>query len=190
MSTIRSEFVPVNRPSVWRRFRNARGFVYLALIIVSVFWVFPFIWMVLGAFKTQREIMQIPPTFFPHDPIIGNFTRWFSELGFGTYFTNSVIVASITMAGNLVFCSMVGYALAKIDFAGKKVLFGMVMITLMVPSVATFVPLFVEIANMRLLNTYASLILPFLTQPIGVFMMRQFMTDIPDTLLEIGRAHV
>ena len=143
--------------------------------------------MVLGSLKTQREIMRIPPTFLPKSPTLGNFARWFTDLDFGTFFTNSIIVAVITTLGNLVFCSMVGYALAKIDFAGKKILFALVMVTLMVPSVATFVPLFVIITNMHMLNTYLSLILPFLTQPLGVFLMRQFMMSIPDALLEAGR---
>lgn len=187
-STSRSEEdIPDNRPSLWRRFRKAHGITYLVLTLIGLFWIFPFFWMVLGSLKTQREIMRIPPTFLPKSPTLGNFARWFTDLDFGTFFTNSIIVAVITTLGNLVFCSMVGYALAKIDFAGKKILFTLVMITLMVPSVATFVPLFVIITNMHMLNTYLSLILPFLTQPLGVFLMRQFMMSIPDALLEAGR---
>ena len=98
-----------------------------------------------------------------------------------------MVVAVITVLGNMVFCSMVGYALAKMDFAGKNILFGAVMVTLMVPSVATFVPLFVIISNMGLANSYAALILPFLCQPIGVFLMRQFISGIPDALMEAAR---
>lgn len=108
-------------------------------------------------------------------------------LNFGSYFSNSLIVAVITVLGNIVFCSMVGYALAKMKFAGKNIVFGAVMVTLMVPSVATFVPLFVVVSNMGLSNTYAALILPFLTQPIGVFLMRQFIAGIPDALMEAAR---
>lgn len=187
-STGRSEEdIPDNRPSLWRRFRKAHGITYLVLTLIGLFWIFPFFWMVLGSLKTQREIMRIPPTFLPKSPTLGNFARWFTDLDFGTFFTNSIIVAVITTLGNLVFCSMVGYALAKIDFAGKKILFALVMVTLMVPSVATFVPLFVIITNLHMLNTYLSLILPFLTQPLGVFLMRQFMMSIPDALLEAGR---
>lgn len=181
------EIVPDNRPSLWRRFRKAHGITYTVLTLFACIWIFPFFWMILGSLKTQREIMRIPPTFLPQNPTFSNFTRWFTELDFGTFFINSAIVAVVTTLGNLVFCSMVGYALAKIDFAGKNLLFGLVMITLMVPSVATFVPLFVIITNMHMLNTYMSLILPFLTQPLGVFLMRQFMMGIPDALLEAGR---
>ncbi|WP_244568712.1 carbohydrate ABC transporter permease [Bombiscardovia coagulans] len=131
--------------------------------------------------------MAVPPTLLPQNPTLANFVQWFTQLHFGNYFSNSFIVAFFTMLGNLIFCSMVGYALAKIDFAGKNILFLLVMITLMVPSVATFIPLFVIISNLHMLNTYFALILPFLTQPIGVFLMRQFMQGIPDALLEAGR---
>ena len=91
------------------------------------------------------------------------------------------------MLGNLLFCSMVGYALAKMDFAGKRVLFLLVMVTLMVPGVVTFVPLFVLVSKLGLVNTYPALILPFLVSPLGVFLMRQFMMGIPDSLIEAAR---
>ena len=123
----------------------------------------------------------------PEHATLANFSQWFTQLNFGSYFTNSLIVAVITVLGNMVFCSMVGYALAKMKFVGKNILFGAVMVTLMVPSVATFVPLFVIISNVHLANTYAALILPFLCQPIGVFLMRQFIGGIPDALMEAAR---
>ncbi len=103
------------------------------------------------------------------------------------YFTNSIVVAVAVVLGNIVFCSMVGYALAKMQFPGKKVLFALVMLTLMVPGVVTLVPMFVLVSNMGLVNTYPALILPFLAGPLGVFLMRQFMLGIPDALIEAAR---
>lgn len=179
--------VPENRPSLWGRFLKARGPVYCVLAVIGVVWIFPFVWMALGSVKTQREILAIPPKLLPEHATLENFTQWFQELNFGSYFTNSLVVAIVTVLGNIVFCSMVGYALAKMKFAGKNIVFGAVMVTLMVPSVATFVPLFVVVSNMGLSNTYAALILPFLTQPIGVFLMRQFIAGIPDALMEAAR---
>lgn len=157
------------------------------LAVIGIVWIFPFLWMALGSLKTQREILAKPPKLMPEHATLANFSQWFTQLNFGSYFTNSLIVAVITVLGNMVFCSMVGYALAKMKFAGKNILFGAVMVTLMVPSVATFVPLFVIISNMHLANTYAALILPFLCQPIGVFLMRQFIGGIPDALMEAAR---
>ncbi|WP_309128858.1 carbohydrate ABC transporter permease [Microbacterium sp.] len=166
---------------------TGRALVYLVLGAGAVLWVLPFVWMVLGSAKSQVEIFADPPTWWPAMPTMENFVRWFTELDFGVYFTNSLVVALLTVAGNLLFCSMVGYALAKIEFAGKRILFTAVMITLMVPAVVTFVPLFVIVANMGILNTIAALVLPFLTAPVGVFLMRQFMLEIPDSLLEAAR---
>lgn len=179
--------VPENRPSLGARFLKARGPVYCVLALIGVVWIFPFLWMALGSVKTQREILASPPKLLPEHATLENFTQWFQELNFGSYFTNSLVVAVITVLGNIVFCSMVGYALAKMKFAGKNIVFGAVMVTLMVPSVATFVPLFVIVSNLGLSNTYAALILPFLTQPIGVFLMRQFIAGIPDALMEAAR---
>ena len=97
------------------------------------------------------------------------------------------MVALAVTAGNLLFCSMVGYALAKLEFAGKRVLFVLVLATLMVPAIVTFMPQFVLISNMGLVNTHAGLILPTLVGALGVFLMRQFISGIPDDLLDAAR---
>jgi multiple sugar transport system permease protein len=170
-----------------RRMTTGRALTYTVLVVGVAIWLLPFVWMALGSVKTQREILTKPPTIWPEDPTFANFGRWFTDLGFGQFFTNSVIVAVVTVLGNLLFCSMVGYALAKMDFPGKKALFALVMVMLMVPGVVTFVPLFVQVTSLGLLNTYPALILPFLTQPIGVFLMRQFMLGIPEPLMEAAR---
>jgi multiple sugar transport system permease protein len=93
----------------------------------------------------------------------------------------------LTTVGNLLFCSAAGYALAKLPFAGRRVLFGIVLGTLMVPSIVTIVPLFVLSSNLGLVNTLAGLILPYLAQAFGVFLMRQFILSIPNDLLEAAR---
>lgn len=164
-----------------------RWITYAVLVILVVATMMPFIWMLLGSLKTDGEILRNPSGFLPQDPTLANYQAWFTDLGISTFFINSLIVAVVTVLGNLLFCSMIGYALAKIEFAGKRVLFLLVMITLMVPGVVTFVPLFVLVSKMGLLNTYPALILPFLTSPIGVFLMRQFMMGIPDALIEAAR---
>lgn len=159
----------------------------VVLVVGLLVWVLPFTWMLLGSVKTQREILQRPPTWWPQQFTWENFAAWFGQLNFGQFFGNSFLVAVLTVAGNLVFCSMVGYALAKMDFPGKKALFIVVMVTLMVPGVVTFVPLFVMVSSLGLVDSYAALILPFVTTPLGVFLMRQFMLGIPDPLLEAAR---
>src|SRR4051794_5278738 len=180
-----AEATPVPRPK--KRRRHRQHLIYAGLIVAGLLTVLPFVWMLLGSIKPDGEILNDPAGWLPHSPTLDNYRQWFAALHIGTFFRNSVIVAGVTVLGNLVFCSMVGYAMAKLDFPGKRPLFALVMVTLMVPGVVTFVPLFVVAAKLHLIDTYAGLILPFLTSPIGVFLMRQFMRSIPDELLEAAR---
>jgi multiple sugar transport system permease protein len=176
---------PAGAPAGPRRRRAT--WVYLVLAVGLVVMLAPFLWMLLGSFKPEAELQRVPPTWWPETPSLGNYRQLFDRLDFPRFFANSVLVAVAVTAGNLVFCSMVGYALAKLDFAGKRLLFGLVLAMLMVPGVVTFVPLFVLVSNLGLVNTYPGLILPFLVTPLGVFLMRQFISGLPDELIEAAR---
>ena len=167
--------------------RTARPWLYAVLGLGLLMVIAPFVWMVLGSFKTEGELRQSPPTWWPETSTLDNYTQLFSRLDFGTYFTNSLVVAVVVTAGNLLFCSMLGYALAMLEFPGKRALFVVVMATLMIPGVVTFVPLFVLVANVGLINSLPGLILPFLVTPFGVFLMRQFILGLPKDLLDAGR---
>ena len=166
---------------------GGRWWLYLILVVASVAVVAPFVWMVLGSFKGEGELRQIPPTWWPQSASLDNYTQLFDKLNFGQFFANSAIVAVVVTAGNLLFCSMLGYALAMLDFKGKNVIFIAVMTTLMIPGVVTFVPLFVLVANAGLVDTLPGLFLPFLVAPFGVFLMRQFIIGLPKDLLDAGR---
>ena len=167
--------------------QGGRWWLYLVLVVALVAVVAPFVWMVLGSFKGEGELRQVPPTWWPQSASLDNYTQLFSKLNFGQYFFNSIVVAAVVTAGNLVFCSMLGYAFAMLDFKGKRPLFLAVMATLMIPGVVTFVPLFVLVANVGLINTLPGLFLPFLVSPFGVFLMRQFILGLPRDLLDAGR---
>jgi multiple sugar transport system permease protein len=147
----------------------------------------PFLWMLLGSFRPDRELKQVPPSWLPQDPTLDNYRTLFTELDFPTFFVNSAVVAVVITLGNLVFCSMLGYALAKLDFPGKRTIFALVLGTLMVPGLVTLVPLFVLVSNLGLVNTFPGLIFPFLAGPFGVFLMRQFMQSLPDELIQAAR---
>ncbi len=172
-----------NHP-VSRRGRTTRGVLYVALSLGLIATLLPFAWMLLGSVKPTGEIVANPSAWLPNEPTLDNFATLLAKANFGLYFANSVIVAVICVVGNLLFCSMAGYAFAKIDFAGKKVLFSLVLVMLVIPAIATFVPLFVTVSNLGLANSYPGLILPFLVAPLGVFLMRQFIADLPDSLIE------
>ncbi len=147
----------------------------------------PFVWMALGSVKSEGELRANPPTWWPQNPTLDNFRELFTRLDFPQFFANSVLVAVVVTVGNLVFCSMLGYAFAKLDFWGRAWLFRLVLATLMIPGMVTLVPLFVQISNLGMVNTYFGLILPFLAGPFGVFLMRQFIQGIPDELIDAGR---
>lgn len=103
-----------------------RWWLYLLLTIALLLVMTPFLWMILGSFKTGAELRQVPPTWLPENPTFGNFSALFSRLSFGTYFVNSTIVALVVTAANLFFCSMVGYALAVLRFRGRRIIFGLI----------------------------------------------------------------
>jgi multiple sugar transport system permease protein len=176
---------PAGAPGRPRRRRAT--WVYVVLAVGLVVMLMPFLWMLLGSFKPEAELQRVPPTWWPETPSLDNYRQLFGRLDFPRAFANSTLVAVAVTAGNLIFYSMVGYALAKLDFAGKRLLFGLVLGMLMVPGVVTFVPLFVLVSNLGLVNTFPGLILPFLVTPLGVFLMRQFIGGLPDELIEAAR---
>ena len=147
----------------------------------------PFLWMILGSFKPQADFLRFPPTFLPSEPTTDAYARLFEQLDFPRYFLNSAIIAVAVTVGTLVFCPMLGYALAKLRWHGKRVVMALVLATLMVPAGITLIPNFILMSNLGLVNTYPGLILPFIAGPFGVFLMRQFMLGVPDELLEAAR---
>lgn len=191
MTTVASAGTPSATDKVLRRRRIrqewGRPWLYLPLAGLLLLMVTPFLWMLSGSFKPEADIRKIPPDLIPARPTLTNYRELLDTLDFTSMFTNSVIVALAVTAGNLLFCSMLGYALAKLDFRGRRAVFTLVIATLMVPGLVTFVPLYVLVANMKLTGSLLGLILPFLAAPFGVFLMRQFISTLPDELIDAAR---
>lgn len=166
---------------------SAPGWLYGVMVAGLFLVVIPFVWMLVSSFKPEAEVRAVPPTWWPETITMDNYSQLFTQLDFPRFFLNSAIVAIAVAAGNMIFCSMLGYALAKLDFPGKKAVFAVVLGTLMVPGVVTFVPLFVLTTNIGLTNTLPGMILPFLAGPFGVFLMRQFIASLPDELIQAAR---
>ena len=155
----------------------------LGLLVMAA----PLLWMALSAFKTQKDLTASPPVWLPSQWTLSNFSQLLDQLDMPRYFMNSLIVAVLVTVCNLLFCSMVGYALAKLDFTGRSRVFGVVLIALMVPGNLLILPLYVLMNKLSLIDTYAGLVLPFAAGAFGVFLMRQFMQSVPDELLEAAR---
>lgn len=182
-TTTPSKATPQPRPAV----NVKRMITYVPLVIGAVVMLMPFLWMFLGSFKDNSEIIANPTAWLPEAWTLNNYAELLGGLNFTSAFVNSLIVAVVCVVGDLIFSSMAGYALAKLDFVGKRALFVIVLGMLVMPVIATFVPLFVLVTNLGLGNSLGGLILPYLVTPLGVFLMRQFIGEIPDSLLEAAR---
>lgn len=160
---------------------------YTVLTIIAIFMVLPFFWVLFGSFKTQGEFLANPGAWLPETIRLGNYVELFTDRGFGQYLRNSATVSAVAVAGNVFFSSMAGYALAKLRFRGNNVVFPLVIISMMVPYVALFVPQFVVVVQMGLVNTLTAIILPVLVLPLSVFIMRQYAYSVPTELIEAAR---
>ena len=159
------------------------GLLVLGLVLL----VAPFYWVIISSLKTATELNAPHATWFPHHPTFQNYRDLASLLDLKQEYTNSALVALLVTASNLLFCSMLGYALAKLPFPGRRMVFGLVLATLMVPATVLLVPLYVMAHQFGLVNTLLGVALPTLVTPFGVFLMRQFFLKVPDSLLEAGR---
>lgn len=146
----------------------------------------PFIWMVLSAFKTESEVMQLTPSLFPSQFTLENFATLFRNMNFMLYFRNTMIVILLSFVG-LFLNAMAGYAFAKYRFKGKEKLFFLVLATMMIPGQVTMIPVYLILNEMHLTNTMIGIVLPTLVSAFGIFLFRQFMSTIPDELLEASR---
>ncbi len=176
-----------DRPTPPRRARWGNVIILLILAIGLVITVMPFIWMVISAFKSNAEIMARPITWWPQKPTLDNFSAWLFQFNILRPFLNSLLLAGITIATTLLFSSMVGWALAKLRFPGRNAIIAIVLATMFVPGIVTLIPQFVLVANLGMVNTYWGLILPGMVGAFGVFLMRQFMLEIPNELLDAAR---
>jgi multiple sugar transport system permease protein len=151
-------------------------------LLVSI----PFIWMILSAFKTETEVMQLTPTLWPKELTFDNFRYLFENMNFLVYLKNTIIIVVCSFFG-LFLNAMAGYAFAKFKFKGRDKLFYLVLATMMIPGQVTMIPVYLILNFMHLTNTMTGIVLPGLVGAFSIFLFRQFMITIPDELLEAAR---
>jgi multiple sugar transport system permease protein len=156
--------------------------VYVALVVICLLTVFPLIWMVSSAFKPGDDVYSL--SIIPNSPTLDNFRYVFTELPFPRYMFNSFFVSATVTLIALFFHSMAAYALARLRFPGRELIFRLIFATLLVSLPVILVPLFVLVRAMGMLNTYAGLIIPAIFHAFGIFLLRQFYLSIPDELEE------
>ncbi|WP_231889868.1 carbohydrate ABC transporter permease [Oceanobacillus sp. Castelsardo] len=159
----------------------------IGLIIVVAIFAMPFIWMISTSLKTLGETMIFPPKWIPDEPIWQNFMDAWNSGPFLQYFINSVIVSVGILIFQFITVIPAAYAFARYEFRFKNALFGLVMVTMMIPAQLIFLPVFLNLSEWGILDTLWGLILPFATSAFGIFMLRQTFKQVPEELLEAAR---
>lgn len=161
--------------------------LFLAFFVISIVFLLPFVWMALSSFKPESDIMGHPEQLFPRSLTLDNFKSLLGQIPFFKFLLNSIIFTCTVTLSSLFFDSMAGYALAKLKFKGSNIFFIIVLITMMIPFQITMIPIYLLMNKMRILNTYAGLILPRLTNAFGIYFMRQSFISVPSDLMDAGR---
>ena len=174
-----SERGPVAAALYWTRFALVAGF--------AVFLLIPIFWMVSTSLKPLAQVFQLPIQWFPRPPEWGNYSAAWNQFPFPRYFENSLAVSVAVTVLNVVLSGFAGYSLAKYRYFGQRALFIAILCTLMLPIEVLMVPTFLITKELGWLNSYPGLIVPVVADAFGVFLMRQFMLHLPDSLIEAAR---
>ena len=164
----------------------------VVLIAFGAFMILPMVYVVSNAFKPLDELFMYPPRFFVRNPTWDNFASLntiFSDsyVPFGRYVFNTLFITVVATVGQVFISSMAGYVLEKKRFPGDKLLFGMIVTSLMFTATVTEIPNYLIMSRLKWIDTHWSIIVPAVGSTMGVFLMKQFMETIPDTVLEAAR---
>ncbi len=168
-------------------FRVGKGVLYILLLLTALVVVYPFLMMFCTSFKPDAEVIAFPPRLLPQAPTFANYQHIWTRIPFGLFFRNSLIYSLTVTLVSLFFDSMCAYALARLNFRGREIIFFIILATLMIPTQVTMIPLFINLSNMGWINTFPGLIVPHITSAFGIFLLRQFFLSIPKELEDAAR---
>jgi len=177
----------IRRTHPRKRPEYGKAVIYIVLLLGCVITLAPFIWMFLTSMKTSMEAVSVPPTILPRNWNTDAYTSLGSKLPFFQMYWNTILTSVIIVAGQLLLCSVAGYAFARIRFPGRNFLFILCLSVLMIPSSFLILPQYLIIQKMKLLNTLHAIYLPNLFSAFGTFLMRQFFMTIPMELEDAAR---
>ncbi len=166
---------------------SVKGLLYLVLSIGAISMLIPFLWSVVTSFKAPNEVFSTPAFSISWPLNFSAYIEMIERLPFMTYAWNTIKVASIITLGQLITCSLAGYAFAKIKFPGRDFIFFLFLVTMMVPSAVTMIPNFVTMSKLKLIDSLSGLILPFIGSAYGTFLMRQFFLGFPSELEDAAK---
>ena len=159
---------------------------YLVLIVVAVAFAFPFYWMVVTSLNEPNQLYQFPPVLWPNW-VWSNYTEAWSEVPWLRFYGNTILVAGATTLLVLATSALAGYAFAAMSFAGKSLIFGLVLAIYMVPSEVTLVPNYITLTHLQWLDSYEAQIVPFGASVFGIFLFRQFFLTLPRDLWDAAQ---
>ena len=183
---------PVDRPErrggKGGRAGKAGPVTYTLLTLTALVSIFPLYWTVVAGSHTNAEIAATPPPFLPNADLFENIRLALEQAPIGKAILNSILVSGSITVGTVLFCTLAGFAFAKLQFRGRGLLLSLVIGTMMVPTQLSVIPLFMMIADLQWVNQLQAVVLPTLVSAFGVFFMRQFLISaLPNELLEAGR---
>jgi multiple sugar transport system permease protein len=185
MSELAATAARVAEPEERRRFLFSPW--HLVLIPLAVVMLIPLAWMLVTSVQTLSETRHYPPILVPSSVQIDNYTEVLQQAPFARWFLNTLVVTVAVVVGNLLFCSLAGYAFARIKFFGREVAFILVLATLMIPFQVVMIPTFLILRKLGMIDTLGALILPNLAGAFGIFLLRQFFRTLPIELEEAAR---
>lgn len=162
-------------------------FMAVIMIIILAIVVYPFLWLAISSLKVEKEIIQYPPKLFSMNITFEQYARVWNKLPMFTMFKNTIIFSSAVTIANCLLSASGGYAFARLEFKGKEILFILVILTMMIPFQIIMIPLYILEFKMGILDSYLGLILPRLTWPFAIYLMRSFFISIPKNLEEAAR---
>lgn len=158
---------------------------YVLMTIIGIILLIPLLWMVFTSLKPMEEIVRYPPTFFPEKIVWENYLDTIAAFPFWRYARNTLFITVLVVIGNVLSNSFIAYGFAKLDFPGKKLMFALVLSTMMIPGVVTMIPQYVLFSKIGWVGTYLPLIVPsFFGNAFNIFLMRQFYLSINNELIE------
>ena len=188
MSSAEVPVAVVESPAARRALvRRRRLLGYLALSLLALLALIPFLWMLSTSLKSPDEVFLFPPKWVPSQLRFDNYTSLWRELPINRWILNSVLVATTGVLGHLVFCSLSAYAFARIRFPLREPLFYLFILTMLIPGQVQLIPNFVLMRNLGWIDTYWALIMPGLAGALGTFLLRQFFMTIPRELEDAAR---
>jgi multiple sugar transport system permease protein len=162
-----------------------KGCLYAVLVAGAVMFIFPFYWMVLASLKTPDEVFRLD--LIPSRITWDSYRYMFERIPVWKGLFNSFVYAGSVTLITLIFTSMAGYALARLKFRGRDVLFSIVLLTMMIPFQLLMIPLYIIVVKLHWMNSFAGLILPVCMNALGVFIFRQFFLTVPQELIDAAR---